>query len=156
MPAEGQPMGKRLHDTSLHPEKTIAELQCQLAASNAERDEALAQLQAIAEVLEVINLSRGDLAPVWDAVLEKAARLCSADFGSISGKEDSGLRVTATNSTAPEYQCKKVAAIQFLHRLKVIATGVYNNDFRLVDLCREVDRRCRGHKNLAERRVGSK
>ncbi|HVB78983.1 MAG TPA: hypothetical protein VNE82_03420 [Candidatus Binataceae bacterium] len=97
-------MEKRLHDTSVHPEEIITELQLQLAASNAERDEALAQQQAIAEVLEVINSSRGDLAPVWDAMLEKATRLCSADFGSISGRDENGMRVTATNSTTPEYE----------------------------------------------------
>jgi adenylate cyclase len=97
-------METRLHHTPADREQIIADLRRQLTASNAERDEALAQQQAIAEVLEIINSSRGDLAPVWDAMLEKAARLCSADFGSISGKEDSGLRVTATNSTAPEYE----------------------------------------------------
>ena len=83
-------------DTQIDLRQTVAELRRELEARTTERDEALAREAAIAEVLQVINSSPGDLAPVFDAMLEKAARLCGAGFGILDGFRRSSFRTVAT------------------------------------------------------------
>jgi two-component system, NtrC family, sensor kinase len=76
-------MAETPNDAATDSQRAVAELQRKLDERTAERDEAFAQQAATTEVLQIINASPGDLAPVFDAIVTKAMRLCGAPFGGL-------------------------------------------------------------------------
>jgi GAF domain-containing protein len=68
-----------------------------------EQREALEQQTATAEILQVINSSPGNPTPVFDAMLDKALRLCGAAFGALRTFDDEALHQVASRNLPPRY-----------------------------------------------------
>jgi GAF domain-containing protein len=88
-----------------------ADLQEQLDRRSRELDEALQQQTATSEVLGIIRRSPADAQPVFDAIVQSAARLCGAIFGTVYLYDNDRLRIAATNNFTPE-------ATSQLHKLQ--------------------------------------
>src|SRR5215471_10434564 len=90
-------------DTRIDLRQAVAELRRQLESRTAERDEALAREAALAEVVQVINSSPGDLEPVFDAILERALRVCEAAFGFITTYDGEHFHTMAGRGLPPAF-----------------------------------------------------
>jgi len=82
--------------------KTIADLQRELARSRAERDEALAQQSASAEILATISSSQAQLKSVFETIVDRTTRLCDATFACAGLFEGEALRFAAISGVSAD------------------------------------------------------
>jgi two-component system, NtrC family, sensor kinase len=79
----------------------VAGHETKVARLTRELHEALEQQTATADVLRVISSSPGELAPVFQAMLANAVRICEAQFGFLHLHEDGLFRVGAIHNAPP-------------------------------------------------------
>jgi GAF domain-containing protein len=108
--SSGKPVKRRRHNTNranvrkapaVNP--SIVDLQEQLDQRTRERDEALEQQAATAEVLKVISSSTGKLEPVFQTILENSITICKAKFGMFWLTEGHSFRCVALHGTSPAF-----------------------------------------------------
>src|ERR1051325_9368549 len=82
-------------------QRELAELRRMLDERTQERDEALQRETATAEVLQVINSSPGNLAPVFHEMLAQTLMLCEASFGTLSSYAEGHIHKLASRGVPP-------------------------------------------------------
>ena len=94
-PAKGRRTSRpkaRKAPTARHSNSNLQE---HLDQRTRERDEAVEQLAATSEVLQVISSTPGDLEPVFQSILANAVRICEAKFGTLYRTEGDSVRCVA-------------------------------------------------------------
>ena len=108
-----RPEAKAFSDKQVALVKTFAD-QAALAIENVrlfnETKEALEQQTATAEVLGVISSSPTDVQPVFDAIAERAKKLCDAKIGSVARFDGELVHLVAFHGASPEAETTMRAA----------------------------------------------
>src|SRR5262249_17248060 len=106
--SSGKPVKRRRRSTNrantrkaLAATPSVVELQEQLDQRTRERDEALEQQAATADVLRIVSSSPGELEPVFNAMLENATRLCEARYGAMWLREGDAFRAASLHGPLP-------------------------------------------------------
>jgi signal transduction histidine kinase len=83
----------------------------ELRQRTSDLSEALEQQTATSEVLEVISSSPGELEPVFEAMLEKATRVCGSNFGTLYLREGEAFRAVSMYGAPAVYAQARVHAL---------------------------------------------
>src|SRR5262249_39521536 len=106
--AGGKTIRVRRRKTSTRRSAAVGNLKDQLDRRTRELNESREQQAATLEVLKAISSSPGDLARVFDAILERATRLCEATHGLVWRFDGEWLHVAAVRGD-PEF-------VEWLHQ----------------------------------------
>jgi two-component system, NtrC family, sensor kinase len=98
-----KPKGRRAPKAMPRRGSAPAGQDTEVARLTRERDEALGQQAATADVLRIISSSPGNLDTVLETILANATRLCEANFGVLLLYEGAQFRIAAAHNPPPAF-----------------------------------------------------
>src|SRR5262245_18990789 len=96
-----EPKRRNVAKTTPRPNASPSEKQTKVFRLARELNEALERQTAASEVLNVISSSPGELDPIFNAIVQKAARSCQAQFGTLNLYYGTAYRTVALHN-APQ------------------------------------------------------
>jgi two-component system NtrC family sensor kinase len=96
----------------------------EVQARTRDLEESLQQQTATSEVLRIISSSPGDLAPVFDKMLENATRVCGAEFGSMNLVEEGFVRQAALYNAPPVFAAARTNKVSRPHPQSTLASAI--------------------------------
>src|SRR5215831_8368554 len=100
-PKTPEPKRRNAPKTMSRPNASRSEKPTEVVRLARELNEALERQTATSEVLNVISSSSGELDPVFNAILQNAARICQAQFGTLNLYDGTAYRTVALHN-APQ------------------------------------------------------
>jgi two-component system, NtrC family, sensor kinase len=99
---ELEDLAQRFNAMAAKLEESYDDLERKVEQRTAELWESLEHQTATSEILRVIAASPGDLQPVFDIIAERAASLCSGNFGLVFGFDGEWIQLKSIFGMSPE------------------------------------------------------
>jgi GAF domain-containing protein len=122
----------------------------EVQAKTRDLEESLQQQTATSEVLQIISASPGDLAPVFEKMLENATRVCGAEFGSMNLLEDGAVRQAALYNAPPAFAAARADTIRHPHPKGALAKAIESKQVAHVADVRTTAAYLEGSQNTVE------
>ncbi|MDA9434170.1 sensor histidine kinase [Bradyrhizobium sp. CCBAU 51627] len=96
-------LADQFNDMGSRLQESYADLENKVEQRTIELRESLLHQTATSDVLQVISRSPGDLAPVFQTIIERATFICGAKFGNLFLFEDGGFRCVSVSDLPPAF-----------------------------------------------------